>query len=279
MLPLDGNPSKSMATVAHPGELACVTSSFDGQYLITAGGTDRSVKLWAVNTNALRASAELDGNGMDPFLTLVQGGRDGKFFQELLDYFYFAQLNSQGINTTAPRVINGHISTEQVIKVMCALGFYPSLKEEQDIHAEVRFQHFGRVGPLRNQVDLEALIRLYVNHRPVAGIGKEDFKECFRALGLADGQDMTRQGLIESLATLGDEKMSPEELANVINDLLSADINQDPLAFMQSEDAEDGDESLPNILNKIPQQFGPIEFAEQVLGFNNYDNEAKEEEL
>lgn len=45
-LPLDGNPNKAMALIAHPNEISCIACSFDGKYLITAGGKDRSVNLW-----------------------------------------------------------------------------------------------------------------------------------------------------------------------------------------------------------------------------------------
>ena len=67
-------------------------SSFDGKYLITSGGSDRAVNVWAVNTSALEASITLGGEGLDPYLNLLEGGRKGQFFQDLLDYFYYAQL-------------------------------------------------------------------------------------------------------------------------------------------------------------------------------------------
>lgn len=41
---------------------------------------------------ALEASAKLGGEGLDPFYSMLDGGRDGEFFAELEDYFYYAQI-------------------------------------------------------------------------------------------------------------------------------------------------------------------------------------------
>ncbi len=275
MMPLDGNPNKNMAIIAHPGEISSVTCSFDGQYLITAGGPDRSVKFWAVNSSAFRASAELAGTGMEPFLNLVEGGRDGKFFQELLDYFYYAQLRSQGLSTTAPRVISGHIPTAEALNVMRALGYYPSEQEVADIRAEVLFQHYGRVDPLRLQVDLEMLIRLYVNHRPVTGVTKAQLAAAFESLGLSPGAEMDRDFLIHSLTTLG-EKMDIAELAEIVETLLGALSNKEPLSFL-SPPMEDNDPRYDSAegraLLKFPRSISSSNFAQVVLGFTDYESE------
>lgn len=175
-LPLDGNPNKAMALISHPGEISCVACSFDGKYLITAGGDDRSVNLWAVNTDALDATIALGGQGIDPYMGLIEGGKNGEFYQDMLDYFYYAQLRSQGVDTTAPRRITGFIPIEQVIHLMRALGYYPTEQEVEDIRTEIRYDHMEQVGKYKEQVDLEEFIKLYVNYRPVYGIAKDAFE-------------------------------------------------------------------------------------------------------
>ena len=42
--------------------------------------------------SALEASSKLGGEGLDPFYSMLDGGRDGEFFAELEDYFYYAQI-------------------------------------------------------------------------------------------------------------------------------------------------------------------------------------------
>ena len=52
-LPLDGNPNKAMGLIAHPGEVSAMAVTHDGRYMLTAGGSDLTVNLWSVNTQAL----------------------------------------------------------------------------------------------------------------------------------------------------------------------------------------------------------------------------------
>jgi Ca2+-binding EF-hand superfamily protein/WD40 repeat protein len=279
MLPLDGNPNKGMATVAHPGEISCVTCSYDGQYLITAGGPDRSVKLWAVTPNALKASVELSGSGIEPYMGLIDGEKDGEFFQEVLDYFYFAQLRSQGINTTQNRHITGHIPITEVVNLMRALGFYPTEEEVHDIKTEICYSHYNRTGKYKDAVDLEEFIRLYVNYRPVFGLSAEQFEQSFAALGVKPGENMTRDELITKLQSLG-ERISNKELHFAIDSLLGEDTEKDPVKFLQTLTAsteDEPEEQLPSryqgkgsVLNNIPEQVNLGNFTQTVLGFEDY---------
>ena len=50
-------------------------------------------------------------------------------FAELENYFYYAQLRSQGINTTEERVVSQVVPLKQVPFIMRALGFYPTEQE------------------------------------------------------------------------------------------------------------------------------------------------------
>jgi len=185
-MPFDGNPNKSMALIAHPGEVHHICSSFDGKYVLTSGGVDRSVHLWNVNVSALDAAVSMGGTGIEPFIALLQGGAGGEFYQDMLDYFYYAQLRSQGLNTTLPRKITGFISSEEVIPLMCALGYYPTKDGIRDIQNEVKFAHQAQRGIYKGKVDLEEFIKMYVNHRPVYGCGTLNFRLRFKQLIDAD---------------------------------------------------------------------------------------------
>lgn len=52
---------------------------------------------------------------------------------------------------------------------------------------EVKFSNFAETGQHINAVDLETFIKLFVNHRPVYGIGKNNIQEAFQALISLEG--------------------------------------------------------------------------------------------
>lgn len=47
---------------------------------------------------------------------------------------------------------------------------------------EVRFSELAEKGLTTNYVDLPTFVKLFVNHRPVYGIGKNNIEEAFKAL-------------------------------------------------------------------------------------------------
>ena len=98
-LPLDGNPHNAVAFIAHPHGVGNLCCSYDGKYLFTAGGSDATVFMWSINATALEAQAKLGGDHLIPFYGLLDGGREGELFKELEDYFYYAQIRSQGVDT------------------------------------------------------------------------------------------------------------------------------------------------------------------------------------
>ena len=42
--------------------------------------------------SALELSSELGGLDLEPFYSLIEGGREGPFFAELEEFFYYAQI-------------------------------------------------------------------------------------------------------------------------------------------------------------------------------------------
>ena len=137
-LPLDGNPNKAMGLIAHPGEISDLATTWDGKWLITAGGFDHSIHLWKVEPAVLSASAARGGSGIEPFVAQLDGGAEGGFYQEVVDHFYYAQLRAQGEDTTEPRKITGDVPISQLGNMMRSLGFYPSQREAEEIMAEAK---------------------------------------------------------------------------------------------------------------------------------------------
>ena len=55
-----------------------------------------TVNLWKVDTNVIEKSVSDGGIGVTPFVPLIEGGRNGEFYQDMIDFFYYAQIRAQG---------------------------------------------------------------------------------------------------------------------------------------------------------------------------------------
>merc|ERR1740130_863400 len=217
-LPLDGNPNKGMGLVAHPGEVSAMAVSWDGAHLLTAGGGD-----------------------LAPHLSLLDGGAGGTHHQEMRDYFYYAQLRAQGEDTTEPRRITGRVPISELGNLMRALGYYPSEREIDELQHEARVAQQAAGGEHPDSVDFDSFVKLYVNHRPVFGVGKDAIATVFG--------ELPREALSRALASHG-ETLSTEDLAQCLRALTGVD-------------------ELDTLLGPKQQIDAPT-FAEKILGFEDY---------
>ncbi|CAN8192690.1 unnamed protein product [Coccothraustes coccothraustes] len=222
MLPVDGNPHKSSAFICHPDGAADFAISHDGRYVFTAGGKERTFMKWKVNLHALDAAAFLGGEDLIPFYNLLDGGREGKFFRELEDYFYYVQLCSQGIKTLETRQVSTHIPLEEIPSVMRAIGFYPSEEEIEEMINEVKFSKYADTGEEVTKINLEDFIKLYINHRPALGLSMKTIQGAFQILGYDNkkGDKVIDRGDFLSLLQCRGEQMTEDELAECLITLL-----------------------------------------------------------
>jgi len=244
--PLDGNPNKTMGVVAHAGEISSMAVSFDGRFIITAGRDDYCVNVWSAHPASLEKMRRLGGDGVEPFNAMVEGGVNGQFYQEMIDYFYYAQIKAQGENTTAARKVTGEVPMEQVPDLLRALGVYPSDWDIRDILNEI--QAMGDESSPKTAINFEEFVKLYVNHRPVIGISQDKILDAFRSLGCEPTSGMiARETLLEALINYG-ERFEEDDLRAALHELTgSCALIDDP--------------SKKNV--------SATEFAEDVLGFEN----------
>ena len=133
IMPLDGNPHKSVSLLAHPKQVFDFCVSYDGQHIFTCGGPDPVVHMWRVNVLPLDTQAQMTGGDtIEPFYRLIEGGRKGAFVKEMEDFFYYLQIKNQGIDEMDLRSVGDTIPLEEVPNLMRALGFYPSEQEVRD---------------------------------------------------------------------------------------------------------------------------------------------------
>ncbi|NXA99120.1 CF251 protein, partial [Cnemophilus loriae] len=222
ILPVDGNPHKSSAFICHPDGASDFAISHDGRYIFTAGGKDRTFMKWKVNLPALDAAAFLGGEDLIPFYNLLDGGREGEFFRELEDYFYYVQLCSQRINTLENRQVSTHIPVEEIPSVMRAIGFYPSEEETEEMINEVKFSKYADTGEEVTEINLGDFIKLYINHRPALGLSMKTIQRAFQVLGYDNekGDKVIERGDFLSLLQCRGEQMTEDELAECLTTLL-----------------------------------------------------------
>lgn len=125
-LPLDGNPNKTMGLISHPNEITDFCASADARYLFTAGGNDLSVKMWSIDINPIEQAIEVGGGGIEPFVNLIEGGREGQIYQDMKDFFYYSMIRSKDESTTKTRKLDGTVPLAELPNLMRAMGYYPT---------------------------------------------------------------------------------------------------------------------------------------------------------
>lgn len=76
-MPLDGNPTKTMGLIADPDSVQDLCATVEGKYLFTTGGKDLAINMWEIDVNPIDDAILLGGEGIEPFINLIEGGREG----------------------------------------------------------------------------------------------------------------------------------------------------------------------------------------------------------
>eukprot|EP00731_Ephydatia_muelleri_P022631 Em0015g214a len=261
LLPHDGNPHNSKCLLAHPGNVTDLVCSHDGKYVFTAGGDNCTVNVWKINTEALEAASQLGGCGLTPFYAMLDGGREGELFSELEEFFYYAQIRSQGPDTTCTRQVSTDVDVVQIPYVMRAIGFYPSEQEVDDMLNEVKFSKFVETGKNITSINLEDFIKLYINHRPAFGLSPAELSRAFVVLSGEEEQSgvLDRAKLLSLLQEKG-EHITETELIEYLMTLLGHSDNPEV-------DGSFSEEPL-KALQELPSKITVSQYAEELLGLS-----------
>ncbi|KAI8830709.1 WD40-repeat-containing domain protein [Chytridium lagenaria] len=253
--------AKYLAYATREKVISNIVTSYDGSYLLTAGIEDGTVHMWAMHPNALEAQISIGGKGIEPFLNMLDpsgSGVEGSIYKEMEDYFYYAQLRTQGEDATNARLIQETVELSEVPSIMQAMGFYPSAQEIEDMVNEVKFSRIEE-GELVDSISFADLIKLFVNHRPVFEYTESDLLTALvQAIRLEPGRlhennlptrlrdtdTVTKAGLLSLLQQYG-ETMSKTDFDTAFRALL---INE------------------PNYNGVLSEKFAAREFIENVLG-------------
>ena len=178
------------------------------------------------------------------------------------DFFYYSMIRSKDENTTKTRKLDGTVPLDELPNLMRAMGYYPTNQEVRNMKDEVRFAHFAESGEYTNSVNLETFIRLFVNHRPVYGIGKNNIEGAFASLlsvidhDKKEGTALPRDDLISMLRNYGENMTNPKEIAECLQMLV-------------------GD---TNFKTAMPNEVTSDHFAENILGFEEVEEMEEDED-
>ena len=145
--------------------------------------------------------------GADAFVGLIEGGAEGEFYSDMKDYFYYSQIRSKGEQTTQSRTLDGKIPLEEVGGVMCALGYYPTQKEIDNMINEIKANDENKTA-----IGFDEFVKLYVNHRPVFSTEPEQVEEAFEALAKKEGSNIVSRNALLHYLTAAGEKMKVREI-------------------------------------------------------------------
>ena len=260
-LPVDGNPNKHVGLIGHPGAITDIAVSGDHKFLFTSGGDDLCVNMWFIDQQAIERQISLGGQGEEPFENMIEGGKFGKPYKDMKDFFYYSQIRSKKENTTKARKLEGSVPLKEIGYLMRAMGYYPSKQEIDNMINEVKYSKFTDTGKVVNYLDMDTLLRAFVNHRPVYGVDRNEIRDAF---GKLSGNGVVPSDrLIELLKTKG-EIMSENEIRDSFLSLIGP-----------SDD----------ILESLPPEVNADFFLEKILGFEEVpddqiegDNQIVEEE-
>ncbi|KXZ56881.1 hypothetical protein GPECTOR_1g795 [Gonium pectorale] len=219
--PLDGDPSRTMGLIAHPGEVKAISISYDGRKLLTAG-SDGTLASWDINTVPLeRSAADAAEGGGESRWAAVLG--DSELLQEMRDYFVYAQVKTQGEDALDSRAVPGTVPLEVVPDLMRAAGFYPSEADVAQLMAHASYLAHARNLDALPGVSFADLLCLYINHRPLFNVTAGDIAAAFKELGArGDPAKLSRDQLLALLQGAG-EPLSADELAAALGALTGRD--------------------------------------------------------
>ncbi|KAG1654648.1 hypothetical protein FOA52_010276 [Chlamydomonas sp. UWO 241] len=250
--PMDGDPSKTMGLIAHPGAVSAMAVSYDGRKLLTAGD-DGTLCMWDVRAGEMSRAAAAVPTETERWRRAIH---NPGLVDEMMEYFLYAQIKAQGEGSMAPRSMPGRVPVSMLPDLMRAAGYYPSEAEVAAMTAHVSFLASSReaTGSLGDDafaqptsVAFDDVVCLYSNHRPLAEVSQADIDAAFIALGANPNTTrIGRDAVLNLLQTVG-EPMSAHELLGCLHALTGA----------------------AKISDAIPHNIDARKFATDVLGFDD----------
>ncbi|XP_050076982.1 cilia- and flagella-associated protein 251-like [Anopheles maculipalpis] len=237
-LPIDGNPFKYLAVRGHPKRLKGLQVAWTVRSAFTFGEGDHAVSMWKINTSPLLDNIRHAGTGLDPFCTLLPGGKKGCYVREILSLFFYNQISPKNSDGDAELTLRDAMNIQDVPNYMRSIGFHMTEYEEQNLRKEMELTgtYF---------LTFEEVLKLFLNHRTATGgpPNTEDIRTAVTYIGAttSSGEKVDLVRLITLLASMG-EPMDPkttEAYCRILFPSAFETDNQDDDAVPECGTAED----------------------------------------
>ena len=219
-LPLDGNPNNYIGLISTSGQISHMSVSNNGKYIAIAGGEDLTLNIWRVDYDALEKNELLNTtveNPLDIYPSLLEGGEEGDLYRELKDFFYYSQIRRMEENSTKAHKLDGKIPLKEIPNLMIALGYYPTLKEIENMQNEVKYSKMDK-NVLVDDLSLKDFVKLFINHRSAYGLTKDYIEDNLKDV-FENVYNINSKEFIELLTKYG-EKMSINDIKFYLNTLV-----------------------------------------------------------
>lgn len=233
---------------------------------------------WSIDVTPIDNAIMMGGEDIEPFINLIEGGRDGQTFQDMKDFFYYSMVKSKSEDTTKTRKLDGKVPIDQLGNLMRAMGHYPTNKEIENMKNEVEFGKYPENCEKIDRFDLETFVKLFVNHRPVFGIGRPHIEKAFSKLFIDSNtkkvmNQVSREIFLQELASEGEPLMNQElgvlldklvgksNIKEALGEYVGADhFSKDILSF---EEVEEDEEDIEEQYDPAYDEFNPEGTFEQ----------------
>ncbi|XP_021700705.1 cilia- and flagella-associated protein 251 isoform X1 [Aedes aegypti] len=202
-LPIDGNPFKYLGTFSHPKKLKAMCNMRD-HFVFCHGEGDHGIGMWRINAIPLIENQKYCGSGLDPYCSLLPGGKSGCYVKEMLSLFFYNQISPKHNEEDTDISIRDAMDVRDVPNYMRSIGFHMTQFEEDNLIKEI-----DQMGTLF--LTFEEVVKLFLNHRTLANPDCEEIRAALTMVtkGVFDPIDL--QSFNEQLADLG-EKVNTKAL-------------------------------------------------------------------
>uniref|UniRef100_A0A182W7R6 Cilia- and flagella-associated protein 251 n=1 Tax=Anopheles minimus TaxID=112268 RepID=A0A182W7R6_9DIPT len=225
-LPIDGNPFKYLAVRGHPKRLKGLAISWTVRCAFTFGEGDHAVSMWKINTSPLLDNIRHAGTGLDPFCTLLPGGKRGCYVREILSLFFYNQISPKNSDGDAELTLRDAMNVQDVPNYMRSIGYHMTeyeVRMDELLHIcnHKNYVRFIQELNLCKEMELtgtyfltfEEVTKLFLNHRIATGVppNAEDIRTAVTYIGAttSSGNQVDLVKLITLLASMG-EPMEPK---------------------------------------------------------------------